>query len=45
MGIYPEPVGISVGAARWGWDGDVGIQVLEVFCADVLAEDHHRPHG
>ena len=45
MGVYPEPVGISLGAARWEWHDDVGLHILELYCADVLAEDHHRPDG
>jgi len=36
MGAYPEPVGISLGAAGWGWHGDVGLHVLKLFCANVF---------
>lgn len=35
-GAYPVPVGISLGAAGWGWHGDVGLHVLKLFCADVF---------
>ena len=36
MGAYPEPVGTSLGAAGWGWHGDVGLHVLKLFCANVF---------
>ena len=36
MGAYAEPVGISLGAAGWGWHGDVGLHVLKLFCANVF---------
>ena len=36
MGAYPEPAGISLGAAGWGWHGDVGLHILKLFCANVF---------
>lgn len=36
MGAYPERVGISLGAAGWGWHGDVGLHILKLFCAGVF---------
>lgn len=35
-GAYPEPVGISLRAAGWGWHGDVGLHILKLFCANVF---------
>lgn len=36
MGAYPGSVGVSLGAAGWGWHGDVGLHVLKLFCAGVF---------
>ncbi|KAG8528340.1 uncharacterized protein KY384_007258 [Bacidia gigantensis] len=36
MGAYPLNVGISLGAAGYGWHGDVGLHVLKLFCAGVF---------
>ena len=36
MGAYAEPVGISLGAAGWGWHADVALHVLKLFCAGVF---------
>ena len=36
IGAYSEPVSISLGAAGWGWHGDVGLHILKLFCANVF---------
>lgn len=36
MGEYPRHVGVSLGAAGWGWHGDVGLHVLKLFAAGVF---------
>ena len=35
-GEYPDSVGVSLGAAGWGWHGDVGLHVLKLFAAGVF---------
>ena len=36
MGAYPERVGNNLGAAGWGWHGDVGLHILKLYCANVF---------
>lgn len=36
MGNYPPSIGVSLGAASWGWHSDVGLHVLKLFAAGVF---------
>ena len=36
IGVYLEPVSISLGAAEWGWHGNIGLHVLKLFCTHVF---------
>ena len=36
MGAYPQSIGVSLGAAGWGWHADVGLHVLKLFAAGVF---------